>query len=178
MRLGEIMAYEVSKTLPYQHKVIETPMEKCEVQTLSSYPVLLILLRAGLSYGQGFLNYFDRSSCGFIGLFRREEDRNLAIQMDYVSLPAVRDQDVVLVDPMLATGMSLLHVLERIAPDAPARVHIASLIASPEGIDYIINKCPVPVTVWTHAIDDKLDDRFFIVPGLGDAGDLSFGEKI
>lgn len=178
-RLGEIMAYEISKKLKYVPRSFETPLKATRINQLKSQPVLITVLRAGLPYFQGFLNYFDDADAGFIGAYRKENADEIKINLDYLAAPGLDDREVILVDPMLATGKSFIRsVNELLTHGVPEHIHIASLIASPEGIEYIKENLKLPFTIWTFSVDEKLDTRFYIVPGLGDAGDLSFGEKL
>ncbi|MDZ7647577.1 MAG: uracil phosphoribosyltransferase [Cytophagales bacterium] len=178
-RLGEIMAYEVSKNLEYNPLTIETPLKKTSIKQLQTQPVLITVLRAGLPYFQGFLNYFDDADAGFIGAYRKESTEEITINLDYLATPRLDNRDVILVDPMLATGKSFIRAVnEIVSRGAPKHLHLAALIASPEGIEYIEKNLKLPYTLYTFSIDEHLDDHFYIVPGLGDAGDLSYGEKI
>jgi len=178
-RLGEIMAYEISKKLKFEPRYFETPLKNTTINRLKSQPVLITVLRAGLPYFQGFLNYFDDADSGFIGAYRKENNEEVTINLDYLAAPATEGREVILVDPMLATGKSFIRsVNELLGHGTPKHIHIASLIASPEGIEFIQNNLKLPFTIWTFSIDEKLDSRFYIVPGLGDAGDLSYGEKL
>lgn len=176
-RLGEIMAVEVSKKLHYRPQTVATPLGEATLELLAAQPVLVSILRAGLPYFRGFQNYFDDADSGFIGAYRREGN-TVDVQLDYLATPSLAGRTVVLIDPMLATGRSVSAALEVLQlRGQPAHVHIAALVAAPEGLRHIAEAVNVPHTVWAFALDEKLDDRFYIVPGLGDAGDLSFGEK-
>jgi len=178
-RLGEIMAYEISKKLLYEPRSFESPLKDTIINQLTSQPVLVTVLRAGLPYFQGFLNYFDDADAGFIGAYRKENAEEIKINLDYLAAPGLDGREVILVDPMLATGKSFIRsVNELLTHGKPKHLHIASLIASPEGIDYLKENLKLPYTIWTFSVDEKLDSRFYIVPGLGDAGDLSYGEKL
>ena len=178
-RLGEIMAYEISKKLSYQEKTIETPLEKMDTVVLQNQPVLLTILRAGIVYFQGFINYFDQSDCGFIGAYRKESKEEITINLEYFAAPSLKDKEVILIDPMLATGHSIIRTIHALLKlGTPSHLHLAVMISSPEGIKYIQENIEIPYTLWTCAIDEKLNHKFYIVPGMGDAGDLSFGEKI
>jgi uracil phosphoribosyltransferase len=177
-RLGAIMAYEISRVLPYRQLTIETPLSATSVTVLEHPPVLLTILRAGLPYFTGFQYFFDQSDCGFIGEYRKESERQLAIEMEYMALPPLTDRTVLLIDPMLATGQSLMRVCNQLLQhERPLHLHLAALVAAPEGLQFIQENLDVPHDIWTFAIDERLNQKFYIVPGLGDAGDLSFGEK-
>ncbi|HTF21364.1 MAG TPA: uracil phosphoribosyltransferase [Chryseolinea sp.] len=178
-RLGQIMAYEISRRLTYHAQDVETPLGKATMMLLEKDPVLFTVLRAGLPFFQGFLDYFDRADCGFVGAYRKEGGKEVVIQLDYVASPGVTDRDVIIVDPMLATGKSMVQAIDAILKvGRPRHVYIASLVAVQEGIAYIDRHVSIPHSICTCALDQRLDERFYIIPGLGDAGDLSFGEKL
>lgn len=177
-RLGQIMAYEVSKKLAYKRKDILTPLGTAAVEVLNEQPVLITVMRAGLPYFQGFLNYFDRSDCGFIGAYRKEGGDEVMINLEYLATPGLEAREVILIDPMLATGKSFVRSIGALMKHGtPSHVHIVSLVAAPEGLNYIANNLKTPHSIWTCVIDERLNDQFYIVPGLGDAGDLCFGDK-
>jgi len=178
-RMGEIMAYEISKKLFYADCQITSPLATLKSVTLKTQPVIITVLRAGLVYFQGFINYFDQSEAGFIGAYRKEGGEEININLEYLAAPGLEGREVILIDPMLATGKSFVRSVSAILTHGrPSHLHIASLIASPEGIKYVQENLNLPYTLWTFAVDEKLDSRFYIVPGLGDAGDLSFGDKL
>jgi uracil phosphoribosyltransferase len=178
-RLGEIMAYEISKKLQYTTVVVETPLAKSRVNILKEQPVLVTILRAVLPFFQGFINFFDKSDAGFIGAYRRESLNEVSIKFDYITSPITKGRSVILVDPMLATGKSFIDsVHQLIKRGKPDHIYIASLVAAPAGIKFITEQMPVSYSIWTYAIDETLNAQSYIVPGLGDAGDLSFGNKI
>ncbi|MBC7568423.1 MAG: uracil phosphoribosyltransferase [Spirosoma sp.] len=180
-RLGELMAYEISKTLSYQNAAVQTPLGVATAQVLRKQPVLATIMRAGLPLHQGFLNYFDRAENAFAGAYRGYapgQEETFEIEMDYISSPDLSEKVLILSDPMLATGRSLekvYHALLRYG--IPAQTHIAAAIASPEGVRHVQRQLP-QCHLWIGAIDDHLNELSYIVPGLGDAGDLAFGEKI
>ncbi len=180
-RLGELMAYEISKTLSYQNATVQTPLGIAATQVLRKQPVLATIMRAGLPLHQGFLNYFDRAENAFAGAYRGYapgEEEAFEIEMDYISSPDLSGKILILSDPMLATGRSLekvYHALLRYG--TPAQTHIAAAIASPEGVRHVQRQLP-QCHLWLGAIDDHLNELSYIVPGLGDAGDLAFGEKV
>lgn len=178
-RIGEIMAYEVSKKLSYTNTTINTPLASTDIKALKQQPVLITILRAGLPFFQGFANFFDHADCGFVGAYREEGASELRIQLDYAASGDLNDRVVILIDPMLATGKSVVHSLDVLMKKGkPSHLHIVSLVAAPQGIDYLNNNIPMPFSLWTCSVDKTLDSNFYIVPGLGDAGDLSFGVKI
>ncbi len=178
-RLGEVMAYEISKKLTYHPVVVDTPLQTMNALVLNQQPVLITVLRAGLPYFQGFLNYFDQSDSGFIGAYRKEGEKELTIQLDYLAAPSLESKVVILIDPMLATGNSVLRSVSALLKHGrPSHIYVASLVAAPEGVKNINEQLQVPCSLFTVSMDDRLNKDFYIVPGLGDAGDLSFGEKI
>jgi uracil phosphoribosyltransferase len=180
-RLGMLMAYEISKKLLFRHQVVETPLGTASIQTIEKHPVLLTVMRAGLPYFEGFLDVFEKSDCGFIGAYRQEgtESSELVINLDYVAAPTINNQNIILIDPMLATGKSMVRSVNALLKHGkPSNIYIAALVAAPEGIQFVNDNLKIPHSIWTCAIDESLNHRFYIVPGLGDAGDLSFGGKI
>lgn len=178
-RLGEIMAYELSKELDYITKEVFTPLGNKRVNILKEQPVMITILRAGLPYFEGFLNFFDQADCGFIGAFRKEDEKNMTIKLEYAATPSLKDRIVILIDPMLATGRSVIDSVDAILRNGtPSHLHVVSLVAAPEGIHHLKENLQLPFSIWTCAVDEKLNDQFYIVPGLGDAGDLSFGLKL
>jgi uracil phosphoribosyltransferase len=177
-RLGEIMAYEISKKLEYREVNIQTPLGTKKQFKLKQEPVLVTVLRAGLPYFTGFQRVFEKSDCGFIGAYR-QEGVEIKIKVDYVASPSLEGKDLILIDPMLATGKSMVDAIHQLKKKGnPNRIFLAALIAAPEGIAYIESHLGKDFPVWVFAIDEKLNQQSYIVPGLGDAGDLSFGEKI
>lgn len=177
-RLGEIMAYEISKRLNYREEIVNTPLGQSPLLVPES-PVLITILRAGLPYYIGFQHFFDGADSGFIGAYRKGGEADIQINLDYLAAPNIEGRAVILIDPMLATGKSALRSIKELLKNGtPAHVHIASLLAAPEGLAYLKKEIHLPYTIWTFAIDEKLNGQFFIVPGLGDAGDLSFGQKM
>jgi uracil phosphoribosyltransferase len=178
-RLGQVMAYEISKRLNFKDETIQTPLGKTSIQLISKYPVLLTVMRAGLPYFDGFLDFFDQSDCGFMGAYRQENSNDIVIHLDYVATPNVNDREVIVVDPMLATGKSFVRSIEALLKHGtPSHIYVASLVASPEGIHFLKENLDVPFSIYTCAVDENLNHQFYIVPGLGDAGDLSFGIKL
>ncbi|CAN5448260.1 uracil phosphoribosyltransferase [soil metagenome] len=180
-RLGEIMAYEFSKKLSYSIQYVTTPLGESKIGLIDQQPVLIPILRAGLPFFQGFLNYFDQASCGFIGAYREPHDaeNEFAIAIDYMSLPVIEGKIVVLLDPMLATGKSLIKSVNNLlATGTPNQLHIIAAIAAPEGIKNLEMNLSFPYSLYVGAIDEKLNSKAYIVPGLGDAGDLCYGSKI
>jgi len=178
-RLGQLMAYEISKRLNFKDETIQTPLGRTSIQLISKYPVLLTVMRAGLPYFDGFLDFFDQSDCGFVGAYRQENSKDIVIHLDYVATPGVNDREVIVVDPMLATGKSFVRSIQALLKHGtPSHIYVASLVASPEGIHFLKENLDVPFSIYTCAVDENLHHQFYIVPGLGDAGDLSFGIKL
>lgn len=180
-RIGEVLAYELSKTFSYHEQKVETPLETTNVLAISHSPVLISILRAGLPLHQGLLNYFDQADNGFVGAFRDQEDdsKEFDIALKYFAVPDINDKNVLLIDPMLASGKTLVNVCGQLLNNGtPRHLHIVSAIASPEGISYLREKIDAPFSLWLGGLDDHLNSHSYIVPGLGDAGDLAFGPKI
>ncbi|HMQ00630.1 MAG TPA: uracil phosphoribosyltransferase [Cyclobacteriaceae bacterium] len=178
-RLGEIMAYEISATLPFKEADVPTPLGDKATQVLAEQPVLISIMRAGLPYFQGFLNYFDRAESGFIGAYRKEDAEMLSIELGYVASPSLEGKTLILIDPMLATGQSIIRSVNALlSKGKPKQLHIACVVASPEGMQYLQAHLKLPYMLWVCSVDEKLDTKNYIVPGLGDAGDLCYGDKL
>jgi len=181
-RLGEIFAYEISKTLNYKEVKVETPLGTAVQQLSTGSIVLATVLRAGLPLHQGFLNYFDRAENAFIGAYRRytADHQKFDIQSDYLSSPSIEGKVLILMDPMLATGSSMLIAYESLLQRGkPLHTHIVCPIASRKGVAYLQEHLPGDeITLWLGEVDPELTDKSYIVPGLGDAGDLAFGSKL
>ncbi len=178
-RLGSIMAVEISKELKYADVSVDTPLGQTRTHIPEKDPVLLTILRAGLPFYSGFQDIFDRADAGFIGAYRQEGSGEIKIKLDYLATPPVEGREVILIDPMLATGRSIVDAVKTLRKNGvPSHLHVASLVAAPDGVRFLAEHLDLPYTLWTFAVDQKLDDRFYIVPGLGDAGDLSFGIKL
>lgn len=180
-RIGEITAYEISKTLEYVPKAVETPLGEASVEMIADKVVVATILRAGLPFHQGFLNYFDDASCAFVSAYRRySKDGTFNIRVEYVSAGDLTDKTLLLVDPMLATGSSLVLAYEALVErkGRPAKLHVAAGIASEEGVEYALRHLPAAdTTIWCGSVDQELTVHSYIVPGLGDAGDLAYGAK-
>ncbi len=180
-RLGEIFAYEISKHLEYDKREITTSLGIAEVPVMKQQPVIASILRAGIPFHLGILNYFDKAESAFVSAYRKHnKSGSFDIQVEYVSCPDITDKVLILSDPMLATGASMVKTYrELILNGKPKHTHIVSVLASAEGIDYLHKHMSLDeITIWTGAIDDELTAQSYIVPGLGDAGDLAFGEKV
>lgn len=180
-RIGEIMAYEISKTMEYVSKEVITPLGVKEVRVLAEQPVLATILRAGLPFHEGMLNMFDRADNAFIAAYRKyDKDDDSEIRVEYFSSPDLDGRVLILCDPLLATGESLVKTIEGLLGDfmEPKQIHIAVAVASSDGIEHLKRRLSrKSVTVWVGSVDDELTARAYVVPGLGDAGDLAFGEK-
>jgi uracil phosphoribosyltransferase len=177
-KLGAILAYELSKSLHYETKEIQTPLGTASVNMLADEPVLGIILRAGLPFHQGFMNFFDQSSSAFITAYRKvKRNGSFLIQVDHISTPNLDDKIFILCDTMLATGQSIVVVCKELMAQYKIKeLHIAAVIASTEGVAHVKANLP-KAKLWLCAIDDEMTSKSYIVPGLGDAGDLAFGEK-
>lgn len=180
-RLGEIFAYEISKTLEYKSETVVTPLGCLEMNVLKEQPVLATILRAGLPMHQGFLNIFDKADNSFIAAHRKyDKNENYDINIEYYSTADFNDKVLVVIDPMLSTGESLVRCLNDLVSDdmMPKEIHVANVLASRDGIEYLNRSLNhLNITVWVGAIDEELTAKAYIVPGLGDAGDLAYGRK-
>ncbi len=179
-RIGEIFAYEISKVLEYEKRDIETPLGEAHMSVMAGQPVLATILRAGLPLHQGMLNFFDGAENAFISAYRKyDADEDFVIKLNYVSSPGIQDKVLILSDPMLATGGSIVASLKGIyEKGTPKHTHIVCVLASEEGIKTIKKSLSTKnMTLWVGAIDDELTAKAYIVPGLGDAGDLAYGNK-
>ncbi len=178
-RLGEIFAYEISKHLDWEEREITTPLGVAKHKILAEQPVLATILRAGLPLHQGLLNFFDSADSAFIAAYRKHnKDGTFYINLEYLTSPSLAGRIVILSDPMLATGSSLVLTIQELMKEgAPKHIHIVTVIASTVGIEHVRRHLP-NVTLWAGAIDSELTAKAYIVPGLGDAGDLAFGEKM
>jgi uracil phosphoribosyltransferase len=180
-RIGEIMAYEISKTLAYKAIEVQTPLGIKQTTAITDKIVLCPILRAGLALHAGFINLFDDAENGFIAARRHHSnnDENFEIRVEYLAAPTFENKTLLLVDPMLATGQSILAVLNKLyLEQKPKAVHIAVVVATPEGIAFLEQNLPSHYHLWIAALDDGLNAEKYILPGLGDAGDLAFGEKL
>lgn len=179
-RIGEIMAYEISKDFAYSRKEIQTPLGIAPMNTPDDRIVVSTILRAGLPFHQGFLSYLDHAENAFVSAYRKYKDRlNFDIHIEYIASPKLTEKTLLITDPMLATGSSMeLAYKALLTKGQPAHIHVASIIASRPAIEYIQQKMPDDkTTIWVAALDEGLDDHSYIIPGLGDAGDLAYGEK-
>ncbi|MFD2918543.1 uracil phosphoribosyltransferase [Terrimonas rubra] len=178
-RIGEVAAYEISKVLPFVEQEVQTPMGTSLSKLIANQPVLATILRAGLPLHQGLLNYFDKADNAFISAYRKHnKDGSFEISLDYISCPELENRVIIVSDPMLATGSSLVKTISYLRNEGhPKEIHIVAAIACTVGIEYVKREEP-SVTIWCGDIDDELTAKGYIVPGLGDAGDLAFGEKV
>ncbi len=179
-RIGQIMAYEISRTLQYRREEIQTPLAKADADVIDTKLVLATIFRAGVPFHQGFLDYFDRAENAFVSAYRKyKEKENFDVCIEYLASPRLDGKTLVLADPMLATGASMeLSYRALLTKGTPAEIHVASVIASQKAVDYIAEHFPAEkTTLWVGAIDPEINAHSYIVPGLGDAGDLAYGTK-
>lgn len=179
-RLGEIFAYEISKTLEYKKLAVTTPLGvEAECGVIAEQIVLATIFRAGVPFHQGFLRYFDNAENAFVSAYRKyKEKENFDILIEYLASPRLDGKTLILCDPMLATGASMeLSYKALLTKGAPAKLHVASVIASQQAVDYMQSVMPAEAELWVGVIDDRINDHSYIVPGLGDAGDLTYGTK-
>ena len=178
-RIGEIAAFEISKKLDYKEVEITTPLDKIKVKEIAVQPVITTILRAGVPLFQGVLNYFDKADCGFVAAYRKHDMNDyFSIKQDYLTCPNIEGRPLIVADPMLATGASLIEALKDLLTHGkPSQIHIVAAIASRQGAEAIRTAYP-EAQIWIGAIDEELTSKGYITPGLGDAGDLSFGEKL
>ena len=179
-RIGEIMAYEISKEFHYSTKDIQSPLGIAPMNTPDDQIVISTILRVGLPFHQGFLRYLDNAENAFVSAYRKYKDRlNFDIHIEYIASPRLTGKTLIISDPMLATGSSMELAYEALlTKGVPGHVHVASIISSKQALEYLQKKMPDDkTTIWIAALDNDLDDHSYIVPGLGDAGDLAFGEK-
>lgn len=180
-RIGEIMAYELSKNLEYKDIAVQTPLGVKHTTTIAENIVLCSILRAGLALHQGFMNFFDDAENGFVSAYRHHynNDDEFDILVEYKATPTLTNKSLILIDPMLATGQSLVAVLNKLLVDhQPTQIHIAVVIAAPEGIKHLEENLPDNCNLWVASLDEKLNEKDYIIPGLGDAGDLAYGNKL
>ena len=181
-RIGEMMAYELSKTLDYKTKTITTPLGTIDIPLPKDDMVIATVLRAGLPFHQGFINVFDGADNAFISAYRmylNPEHTEVGIHAEYIATPRVKGRTLIIVDPMLATGGSLVAAIEALSQAGkPKVIHVCCVIAAPEGIEVVKSALPDDATIWCDAIDEGMNDQKYIVPGFGDCGDLCYGEKL
>lgn len=178
-RIGEIAAFEISKDLEQKEIEIQTPLDTIKVQEIAVQPVITTILRAGVPLFEGILNYFDKADCGFVAAYRKHDANDyFSIKQDYLTCPNIESRPLIVADPMLATGASLIEAIKDLLTNGnPSQLHIVAAIASRQGVETIKNAYP-NAKIWVGAIDENLTSKGYITPGLGDAGDLSYGEKL
>lgn len=179
-RIGEVLGYELSKQLEYAPSQVKTPLGVAETELMTSQPVVASILRAGLPLHQGLLNVFDKAENSFISAYRKHhKSGEFEIHVDYLASPNLDGKVLILADPMLATGSSMVSVYKALLQmGTPKKIHVVSTVASKEAVDHVLAKFPQGTELWLGAIDNELTAQSYIVPGLGDAGDLAFGEKV
>jgi len=181
-RIGEIMAYELSKTLEYKPKTISTPLDTVEIPMYKEDIVVATVLRAGLPFHEGFLRMFDKADNAFVSAFRmylNREHTEVGIHTEYIAAPSVKGKTLIIVDPMLATGGSMAAAVEALLMSGkPKKIHVCCVIAAPEGVEVVKEALPEGSTIWCAAIDKGMNEHKYIVPGFGDCGDLCYGEKL
>lgn len=177
-RLGKILAYEISKTLDYGEIEVETPLGYSMTSIIAIQPILGTIMRAGIPMHEGMLEFFDQADNAFVSAYRRShKDGSFEIKVEYVSAPSIEGRPLIICDPMIATGASICASVERLMEKGtPSSIHIACIIAAKDGLDYVARNIP-NATIWSAAIDEELTAKSYIVPGLGDAGDLAYGSK-
>ena len=182
-RIGEVMAYEVSKTLEYKPRTVKTPLGSLNIPLMKQEDIVVAtVLRAGLPFHQGFINVFDGADNAFISAYRmylNPEHTEVGIHAEYIATPSVKGRTLIIVDPMLATGGSLVAAIEALSQAGkPKAIHVCCVIAAPEGIEVVKSALPEDATIWCAAIDEGMNEQKYIVPGFGDCGDLCYGEKL
>nr|WP_314494938.1 uracil phosphoribosyltransferase [uncultured Chryseobacterium sp.] len=178
-RIGEIAAFEISKDLETEEIEIQTPLDTIKAHEISVQPVITTILRAGVPLFEGILNYFDKADCGFVAAYRKHDANDyFSIKQDYLTCPNIDGRPLIVADPMLATGASLIEAIKDLLTNGtPSQLHIVAAIASKQGVETIRKSYP-QAKIWVGAIDENLTEKGYITPGLGDAGDLSYGEKL
>ncbi len=179
-RIGAIIGFEISKHLEYQQKTITTPLDTCKVNILSEQPVLATILRAGLALHLGLQYVYDKAPSAFISAYRKpHENHEVDIAVDYQASPSLQDKTLILSDPMLATGSSMYACYEALLTNGkPKATHVAVAIGSRQGLEYVVKNFPKDTHFWIAALDEQMNSKSYIVPGLGDAGDLAYGPKL
>ena len=180
-RIGEIMAYEISKSFEYDDEEVTTPLGVKQIRTMREQPVIATILRAGLPFHNGMLSMFDQADSAFIAAYRKydKNEEDSEIRVEYFSSPELEDRILILCDPLLATGESIVKTLNGLMDEmTPKQIHISVAVASQDGLDYVQRTMSrLPVTIWVGSIDEELTARAYVVPGIGDVGDLAYGEK-
>ena len=180
-RIGEVMAYEISKAFEYDDEEVATPLGIKQIRTMHEQPVIATILRAGLPFHNGMLSMFDQADSAFIAAYRKydKNEEDSEIRVEYFSSPDIEDRVLIVCDPLLATGESIVKTLNGLMEDMmPKEIHIAVAVASQDGLDYVERTMSrLPVTIWVGSVDEELTARAYVVPGIGDVGDLAYGEK-
>ena len=180
-RIGQIMAYEISKSFEYDDEEVTTPLGIKQIRTMHEQPVIATILRAGLPFHNGMLSMFDQADSAFIAAYRKydKNEEDSEIRVEYFSSPDIEDRVLIVCDPLLATGESIVKTLNGLMEDMmPKEIHIAVAVASQDGLDYVDRTMSrLPVTIWVGSVDEELTARAYVVPGIGDVGDLAYGEK-
>ena len=180
-RIGELMAYEISKTFEYEEEEVATPLGIKEIRTMKEQPVIATILRAGLPFHNGMLSMLDHADSAFIAAYRKydKKEEDSEIRVEYYSSPTLDNRVLILCDPLLATGESIVKTLQGLMEEEePKQIHIAVAVASQDGLDYVKRvMARKPVTIWVGSVDEELTARAYVVPGMGDVGDLAYGEK-
>lgn len=180
-RIGQVMAYEISKSFEYDDEEVNTPLGIKQIRTMHEQPVIATILRAGLPFHNGMLSMFDQADSAFIAAYRKydKNEEDSEIRVEYFSSPDIEDRILILCDPLLATGESIVKTLNGLMEDMmPKEIHIAVAVASQDGLDYVERTMSrLPVTIWVGSVDEELTARAYVVPGIGDVGDLAYGEK-
>jgi uracil phosphoribosyltransferase len=175
-RAGEILAYEMSKTFEYEDHRLETSLGDFSLSVFKEQPVLATILRAGLAMHIGLLNYFDKASNAFVSAYRKSGGDDIEIVVEYMKSPDLNGRTLIVSDPMLATGKSMIAAIEALLKNGtPSKLYIVALLASKEGLEYVQENLPMPASIWVGDVDEELNSKAYIVPGLGDAGDLAYG---
>lgn len=181
-RIGEVLAYEISKEMTYKDVVVQTPLGEAEMSLLDEDVVLATIMRAGIPFHNGFLNYFDDSQCTFVAAYRKShKDNSFEVKLEYVSGGDLEGKTLILIDPMLATGSSLVLAYQALCDRCgePSKTYVAAAVSSEQGVDYVKQHMPMDrVSIWTAVLDAELTSKCYIVPGIGDAGDLAYGSKL
>ena len=180
-RIGQIMAYEISKSFEYDDEEVTTPLGIKSIRTMHEQPVIATILRAGLPFHNGMLSMFDQADSAFIAAYRKydKNEEDSEIRVEYFSSPDIEDRVLIVCDPLLATGESIVKTLNGLMEDMmPKEIHIAVAVASQDGLDYVDRTMSrLPITIWVGSVDEELTARAYVVPGIGDVGDLAYGEK-
>ena len=178
-KLGMLVGFEISKIFPFEEQEVFTPLGTAKAKISTVQPVIISILRASIPFYNGLMEIYPQADSGFVGSFRAtDEKENIRIQSDYLATGIVEGEIIIIADPMIATGKSVIDAVNALKPKGtPKEIHVASVVAAPEGIKFLSGKLPASSHLWTCAIDKKLNSKSYIVPGLGDAGDLSFGPK-